>query len=146
MVVDRYASAQTVIGDDMEPVSTVILAAASTGLFSGVSAVAKSAVVDSYEGLKSLLRRKLGGESKVMEALGKLEEDPESAGWREQVQKEVANAGADADPEIVAAAEQLRQEIEALPDGKRYLQAAKGNYIAQAQGGSTANVNVNKKD
>jgi hypothetical protein len=133
----------------MDPVTAAIsvaLAALATGAAKGVGEVGKKLVVDGYEGLKELVKRKFGADSKVAEAMDKLEKDPDSSGWKESLGKEVTRAGADKDPEIVAAAQALLEKIKALPGGEQHIQQAIGNYIAQADRGGTATVNVNRKD
>lgn len=131
----------------MEPVTTAILAAIAAGATAGVSDTAKKAINDTYDGLKGLLQKKLGGDSKVVEAVEKLEADPESAGWKETVGKEVAKAGADRDQELIAAAEAVLARLEELPAGQQqHIQSAIGRYIAQADRGSTATVNVGRKE
>ena len=67
----------------MEPVTTAILAAIAAGATAGVADTVKNAIGDAYAGLKELLRRKFGGQSRMLEAVDRLEADPESAGWKE---------------------------------------------------------------
>ena len=118
-----------------EPVTTAILAALAVA----GSETVKLAVDEAYAGLRSLLVRKLGGSSNGVEALAKLEEDPTSAGWKETTIKELAKAGVDQDPELVAAAEQVLAKLQELPQGERqHIMQAVGSYIAQADGGGTA--------
>jgi hypothetical protein len=130
----------------MEPVTAAILSALTAGAAAGATETGKKLVVDAYQGIKDLLSRKFGADSKVVEAVGKLEEDPESSGWKESVGKEVAKAGADRDPDLVAAAEALLDKIKALPGGEQSIQQAIGSYIAQADRGSTATVTVHRKE
>ena len=87
-----------------EPVTTAILAAIAAGAVTGATETAKQAIGDAYAALKALLVRKLGGES---EAVDKLEKKPDSAGWKETATEELAKAGANQDPELVAAAEKV---------------------------------------
>lgn len=131
----------------MEPVTTAILAAIAAGASAGVSDVAKKAMGDAYGGLKTLLQRKFGGESKVVEAVERLEADPESAGWKETVEKEATKAGANQDRDLIAAAEAVLARLKELPAGQQqHIMSAIGSYIAQADRGGTATVNVNRKE
>lgn len=126
----------------LEPVATAILAAIVAGAAAGVTDTAKQAIGDAYKTLKGLLVRKLGGQSKAVEAINKLEEDPESAGWKETAGKELAKAGVDNDQDLVAAANQVMAKLQDLPQGERqHIQQAIGSYdVAQADRGGTAKV------
>jgi hypothetical protein len=130
----------------MEPVTTAILAAAAGGAAAGLKDTAKTAIGDAYAALKALLKRKFGSESKVVEAVEKLESDPESAGWKETVSKEAAKAGANQDQDLIAAAGVALAKLKELPaEQQQHIQTAIGNYIAQADRGGTATVTVNRK-
>ncbi|MGB8646710.1 MAG: hypothetical protein WCF84_15830, partial [Anaerolineae bacterium] len=63
----------------MDPITAAILAAITAGLTAGSTDVAKTALVDAYTAFKDLLKRKLGDESDVVEAVEKIESKPESA-------------------------------------------------------------------
>jgi hypothetical protein len=93
----------------MDPVSLVVealVAGASTGL----GETATSAVKDAYAGLKRLLLRAFAGHPDAEHALRKVEENPEA--YRSALEAEVRVSNAATDPDIVAAAEQLRAELE----------------------------------
>jgi len=129
-----------------EPVTTAILAAIATGAATGATETVKQAIGDAYAGLKALITSKLGSTSKAVEAVAKLEEDPASAGWKETAGKELAKAGVEQDPELVAAAEQVLAKLQELPQGERqHIMQAVGSYIAQADRGGTAKVAVTGK-
>jgi Het-E N-terminal domain len=130
----------------MEPVTTAILAAIAAGATAGLTDTAKTAIGDAYAGLKALLKQKFGGDSKMVEAVEKLEKDRDSAGWKETVGKEAAKAGANQDQELITAAEAVLAKLQELPAGQQHIQSAIGSYIAQADRGGTAKVNVNRKD
>ena len=130
----------------MEPVSTAIIAAIAAGLVAGVKDTGKKAVADAYNGLKALITRKFGGDSKLAEAVVKLEEDPKSPGRAQTVGKKVREVGADQDQEIVDAANLLLDKLKELPSGEAHIQFAVGSNIAQADRGSTATVTVNEKE
>lgn len=126
----------------MDPVTTAIVAAITAGIAPGVTEVSKKAIVDAYDGLKALIRRKFGKDSELAEAVDKLEQHPESAGRKETLKEEVETAGAEKDPEILAAAQALLEKIQAQPGGEQHIQTAIGSYIAQADRGGRASVNV----
>ena len=129
----------------MEPVTTAILAAIAAGAAEGITGTAKQMIGDVYNGLKTLITSKLGSTSKAVEAVTKLEEDPTSAGWKETAGKELAKAGVDQDPELVAAAQNVMAKLQKLPQGEQqHIMQANGSYIAQADRGSTATVNTGK--
>ena len=131
----------------MEPVTMAILAAIAAGATAGVTDTAKKAIGDAYAGLKTLLKHKLGGDSKIVEAVEKLESDPESAGWKETVGKEAARAGANQDQALIAAAKAVLAKLKELPEAEQqHIQSAIGSYIAQADRGGTAKVYVNRKE
>jgi hypothetical protein len=126
----------------MEPVTVAIIAGALAGATSGVTDAAKTAVVDAYEGLKSLIKRKFGNNSDVADAIEKLQAKPESLGRRETLREELGAVDAAGDPELLGAANSLLQLIKNLPQGEQHVQAARGIGIAQADHGSTASVSI----
>ena len=67
----------------MEPVTTAIMSAIAAGATMGLTDTANKAIADAYDSLKTLIRRKFGGDSNLVGAVAKLEEDPESPGWRD---------------------------------------------------------------
>jgi hypothetical protein len=130
----------------MEPVTTAILAAIAAGATAGVTDTAKKAIGDAYAGLKALLQQKFGSESKVLEAVDKLEADPGSAGWKETVGKEAAKTGANQDEDLIAAAEVILARLKELPaKQQQHIQTAIGSCIAQADRGGVASVTVKRK-
>jgi hypothetical protein len=130
----------------MEPVTTAILAAIAAGATAGITDTAKQAIGDAYGGLKAILQRKFGRESKLLEAVDKLEADPDSTGWKETVGKEATKAGANQDHDLIAAAEAVFAKLQELSaGGQQHIQTAIGSYIAQADRGGTASVSVTRK-
>jgi hypothetical protein len=101
-------------------------------------------VTDSYAGLKTLLQRKLGDGSEVVKAIEAVEVRPDSAGRKETLKEEIAASKLDQDEEIVAAVQRLLDNLKQHPEGSQIIQQASGSYIAQAEGGSTANVQVDR--
>ena len=128
----------------MDPITTAIVAALTAGVAGGVTEVGKKAIVGAYDALKAALKKKFGTESELVKAVQSLETKPDSAGRKTMVQEEVAATKADQNPEILAAAQALLEKIKAQPGGEQHVQTAIGSYIAQADRGSTATVNVNQ--
>ncbi|MGF6408360.1 hypothetical protein [Paraburkholderia sp. MM5482-R1] len=124
----------------MDPVTTAITAALSAAASGATTEVAKKAISDSYEGLKGLLKKKYGSESDVAEALDKLDDKPDAKGRRQTVEDELEAVNAGADPELLAAARALLQQINAVPKAEQNVQIAHGTGIAQAAHGSNASV------
>ena len=130
----------------MDPITVAIISAITAGVASGTKDVASQAVSDAYGALKAMLRKRLGDDSPAVEAIGKLEKRPTSAGWQEEVQAELAAAEVANEPELVATAERLLEALKETPPGESHVQQAIGNQIAIANRGSTATVNVTQKD
>jgi hypothetical protein len=124
----------------MDPVTMAIISAVEAGANSAAGDVAKTALVDCYDGLKALLKKKFGSESDVAEAVDKLEDKPGAKGRRQTVEDEIAAVKASADPELLAAARALLDQVKAMPGAQHTVQIASGTGIAQASGGSSANV------
>jgi hypothetical protein len=131
----------------MEPITfTAIVAALTAGAFVGIGKVGETALVDAYNGLKATLKSRFGDDSEVVRAVDTVEEDPKSD-WRQGMLKEMLErAGADQDPEVRKAAEELRKQVERQPGGEQHVMYARGNYIAQADRGSTAEVRVERTE
>ena len=128
----------------MDPITAAIVAALTAGATAAGPKVAEKVIVEAYEGLKALLKRKFGGESQVVEAVQELEAKPDSQGRQTTLKEEVAAAMADQDPDLLQAAQAVLDQIAAQPGGQEHIQQAIGSYIAQADRGSTASVNVNQ--
>lgn len=133
----------------MDPLTMIATAIIST-LSSGLSQVGTSAITDAYDALKTLIKKKLGEQSKVVTSVQHLEADPNEELYQQKVQKELAAAEADHYPEIVKAATTLLEQLQAQPGGKEQIaqtQSAVGNYIIQVQGsGNTVNQNKRYDD
>jgi hypothetical protein len=128
----------------MEPLTMIATAIIST-LSLGLSQVGTSAITDAYNALKTLIKKKLGEQSKVVTSVQHLEADPNEELYQRKVQKELASAKVDQYPEIVKAATTLLEQLQAQPGGKEHIaqtQSAVGNYNIQVQGsGNTVQQN-----
>lgn len=121
----------------MEPITFIAIVA-----YIAAQQIVKDATQDAYQGLKEILDRKFGNESEIVESVDMLEERPDSEARKGVLQEEVERAALDQDIEIRETAQNLLNQIESQPGGEQHIQYARGNYIAQADHGSTANVNV----
>jgi hypothetical protein len=127
----------------MDPITLSIIGALSLGATSGATDIAKKAIVDGYEGLKALIKKKFGGESKAVEAIEKFQDTPDSPKRKETLAQEMKAVNAAEDPELLQAARSLLEALKALPRGEQNIQQiAQGTGIAQATGGGTATVNM----
>ncbi len=129
----------------MDPITAAIAAALSAGAISGLTETSKTAIADAYTRLKTMLTKKFGGESDVVHAVHEVEAKPDSAGRQVTLQEEVAAVKADQDQEVLHAAQALLQLLEASPEGGQHVQTATGSYIAQADRGSSASVNIGRQ-
>ena len=109
----------------MDPLS-LIVAALVAGASAAMKDSAGDAVKTAYAGLKSLLKRKFGGNAFAESVLDKHEENP--ATWAEPLRDQLVEAGAPDDEQIVAAAAALLERAD--PHG-----AQVGKYNVQISGG-----------
>lgn len=126
----------------MDPVTVAIFAALGY-----IAAGAGQAVgTDAYEKLKATLKQKFGDDSDVVKSAENLEAKPDSVGRKQTLQEEVKASGADQDPDVRQAAQELLDKLNAQPGGQQHIQDARGNYIAQADRGSHAEVRIDRPE
>jgi hypothetical protein len=111
-------------GGNMDPI-TLIVAALAAGAASGLTDTASSAIKDAYAGLKALVRRKLGGGPSTDLILAEHEQAPQA--WTDPLTAKLAEAGADRDDSLVAAARELMGLVDAAG-------ARAGKYSVDARG------------
>ncbi|MDJ0599285.1 MAG: hypothetical protein QNJ37_10645 [Crocosphaera sp.] len=110
----------------MDPITTAIVA--------GLAGVGKDAIKDSYNALKSALKKKFGETSDLVEAVDKLEKKPDSEGRKATLQEEVQAANAHEDTEIIQLAQALLEKLkEQSPTQKT---TTIGNVTATGEGGA----------
>lgn len=127
----------------MDPITAAILAALGAGALKGVGKLGQDVLADAYEGLKKLLRRKFGDQSDVAQTVASLEDRPDSTARAAMVAEAVSDAKATDDPEVLAAAQALLEQIEKLPGGDKVVQQVTGSSnVALAAGGSSASVTI----
>ena len=114
----------------MDPVA-LVLTALGTGAALGVKDTASVAVKDAYNGLKSLVKRRLSGHEDGQVVLGQYEKSPTK--WEPMLASELADAGAAQDEDLIAAAQLLLSLTD--PAG-----AQTGKYIVQVSGGEGVQV------
>jgi hypothetical protein len=83
----------------------VIVAALTAGAVAGTQDAASSAIKDTYAALKALLRDRLKGRKAAETALEEHEKEPEV--WESPLKQQLAKAGVDKDPEVLARADEL---------------------------------------
>ncbi len=126
----------------MDPMS-IILAALGTGAAAGATGVAKSAITDAYQALKSRIQKKFAGKQAAEVALEQHETDPET--WKEPLKKALTDTQADQDPEILT----LAQHILELSRGQSPLishQVSSSGERSIAIGGNVSDSEVSTGD
>lgn len=118
----------------------------STALISALAALTEPIVKDAYNGVKLLIQRKFGADSRLTTAVESLEQRPESKGRMEVLVEEVAAAKAQQDCELLDAAKSLIKKIESQPEGKQIVY----NVTQQITGhrnivSGTGDININEK-
>jgi hypothetical protein len=88
----------------MDPI-TLIVTALAAGAALGVQDTASAVVKDAYASLKALVKRRLGGSPGAEVVLARHEQAPEI--WQAPLMAELAQAGADGDGDLIAAAKAL---------------------------------------
>lgn len=88
----------------MDPI-TLIVTALATGAGSGLTDTAAAAVHDAYLSLKAFARRRLGSRADGELVLARHAEAPRT--WEGPLAAELSAAGADADPDLIRAAQAL---------------------------------------
>src|SRR5260370_37693950 len=126
----------------MDPITSAIVAAVSAGAMGGLTEVGKTALTDAYGKLKALLVKKLGKESNVVQAMEQVEAKPASDARKAMLAEEVAAVKADQDSDLLALAQALQQVLQSSTSNGGHNQTATGNYIAQADRGSSASIHV----
>jgi hypothetical protein len=108
----------------MDPM-TLILTALGAGAAAGGQAIASDAIKDAYTGLKTLIQRKLSGNSSAELALTKHAADPTK--WESSLRKALVQVHVDQDEDIIEAAQRVMEQINPQ-------QAEMGKYNLQVTG------------
>jgi ElaB/YqjD/DUF883 family membrane-anchored ribosome-binding protein len=108
----------------MDPISRAITAALAAGATAGPAA-------DAYQALQAAIQRKHGPHSDLAQAVDKLQQRPNSAGWKEELATQVRVTHAAQDPQLLSLAQDLIAALKETPAGQQAL----GKYDIQVQGG-----------
>jgi len=119
----------------MDPITTAVVAALAAGITQG-------SVADAYNGVKQLIKTKF--DNNVIEIIESLEKEPNSDIGKQWLQEKVQTNHLDKDTGILEAAKKLMDEIEKSSGVENHVMQAKGKFIAQADHGSTANINISR--
>ena len=87
----------------------------TTAIISALAGLSKDAVKDSYNALKAALKKKFGSESKIVDVVEGLEDNPDSKGRQAVLQEEVEAAKVNDDNEIVQLAQELLDRLKDQP-------------------------------
>ncbi len=111
----------------MDPITTAIIGA--------IAGIGKDAIKDSYNALKSALKKKFGETSDLIEAVDKLEKKPDSEGRKTMLQEEVEIAKFNDDAQILELAQELLKKLQSDESiGSKYQVTFQGEVKAAQVG------------
>lgn len=122
----------------MDPITTAIVTALLAGAASGTTEAGKKAIIDAYEGLKGLFKKKYGQDSELVKAVNHLEDEPESKPLQAGLQKELESVTASKDFEVLETAQALLSALNQSQEKLDNIQQAH-TMIGNIQG---KNINV----
>ena len=99
----------------------------TTAIIAALAALSKDAIKDSYNALKSALKKKFGSDSDVVNAVEELENKPDSESRQATLQKEIENAKVNDDAEIVQLAHDLLNKLKDEPGGQQTINQTQTN-------------------
>ena len=113
----------------------------TTAIIAALANLSKDAINDSYNALKAALKKKFGSESKVVDAVKELEENPDSEARQAVLQEEVGKANVNDDIEIVKLAQDLLDKLKSKPEGQQIINQSVSNVkYAATSGTGTASI------
>jgi hypothetical protein len=107
----------------MDPITTAIVAALAKSLSQDVCK-------DSYVALKDALKKKFGHQSDLVDAVDKLEKNPDSEGRKTTLQEEVEISKVNDDPEILKLVQNLLDQIKEQPGGQQIINQTQTNQVS----------------
>lgn len=118
----------------MEGITTAIIAALAN--------LSHTAVQDSYNALKGAIKRKIGGQGDLSEAIEGLEKKPNSQGRQATLQEEIQAAKLQDDAEITAYAQALQQVLASLSKPQSAIQQSI-SHVKYAATSGTGDASIN---
>ncbi|MFE3520874.1 hypothetical protein ACFXOD_04635 [Streptomyces sp. NPDC059161] len=112
----------------------LVVAALTAGASAGLTDTASSAVRDAYDALRQAVRRRLGADARILEA-----QESEPALWQAELTTVLAQADADRDQEVVAAAEALLRELGRHPSAANVVDARDAKGVQIGDGNTQTN-------
>lgn len=107
----------------------------TTAIIAALAALSKDAIQDSYNSLKSALKKKFGSESEVVDAVEGLEKKPDSKGRQATLQEEIENAKVNDDAQIVQLAQDLLNKLKDEPGGQKIINQTQTNTVRDVEVG-----------
>ena len=99
----------------------------TTAIIAALANLSKDAIKDSYDALKSALKKKFGSDSDVVDAVEGLEKKPDSEGRKGTLQEEIEGAKVNDDVEIVQLAQDLLNKLKDEPGGQQIINQTQTN-------------------
>ncbi|MCP5077851.1 MAG: hypothetical protein GY951_07310 [Psychromonas sp.] len=125
-------------GAKMDPITLAIVAA--------LGKLSENVIKDAYEALKTAIAHKCGVNADLTKAVEGLEKKPTSAGRKETLREEVADAKVDQDSEILELARNLLNKIDELEgqaEGSTVINQNAGDNAIQIS--QSRDVNIKQK-
>jgi hypothetical protein len=105
----------------MDPISAVIIAAIMSGALTGAGKVGEQAIIDAYNGLKTIIKKKYGEDSNVVKAINDLENEPDFKPHQEVLVGRITKIEAANDPEVQEKVQALAKALGKSPEGKQAM-------------------------
>ena len=117
----------------MDPITSTILAALTAGVTriaaDAPAEIGKMAIKDAYEALKTALRNKFGGESKLARAVSELEEEYDYKPNQQNMAGRIEQVNATADDDLLKLMRDLANALAKTPEGRAGM--AKFNVVTK---------------
>jgi len=118
----------------------------TVAIFGALGKLSVDAINESYQALKAAIAKKYGVKSDIAKAVDGVEKKPDSAGRKETLKEEIANAKIDNDPELLKLANVLIEKIKKLPNGQTVInQTVTGNNNIFSGSGNVTVTNKSNK-